>query len=113
MIQRVFLQIIDNPYEDVIFSDELTFDESVNNQAIAEELQKSMDFHYPSMVHVEYVDLFLEEGDRFSELKEMLSHGLISLPIIMINGRPFLHGGISYSMIIEEIERLISSGPSH
>ena len=104
------MQILDNPFEDVVFSDS-SFDESVNNQAIAEELQNSLDFHYPSMVHVEYIDLFLEDEGRFVEIREMLGHGLITLPVILINGYPFLHGGISYIIIIEEIEKMLSSGP--
>ncbi len=112
MLNRIHIQILDNPFEDLNFSVPAV-DEVADNQAVAEDLQNSMDFHYPGMVHVEYVDLFLEEDDRFSEIREMVSHGLITLPVILINGRPFLHGGISRSIIIEEIEKLLSSGPVH
>ncbi len=112
MLQRIFIQILDNPFEDVLFSDS-SIDESVNNQAIAEELQNSLDFHYPSMVHVEYIDLFLEDEGRFIEIREMLSHGLITLPVILINGSPFLHGGIAHAVIMDEIGKLLSSGPVH
>ena len=112
MIQRVYLQILDNPFEDLVYS-ESSYDDAVTNHAIAEELQNSFDFHYPNMVHVEYIDLFLEDDGRFPEIREMLSHGLVILPVILINGSPFLHGGISYDIIMEEIEKILSSGPSH
>ncbi|NOX20788.1 MAG: hypothetical protein GXO99_05970 [Nitrospirae bacterium] len=112
MIQRIHIQILDNPFEDVNFSDNY-FDEGINNQALAEQLQNSLDYHFPNLVHVEYIDLFLEDDNRFAEVRELLSHGLITLPVILINGEPFIHGGISYKVIIEEVERMLSSGPVH
>jgi hypothetical protein len=112
MMQRVYLQILDNPFEDLIYS-ELTYDDAVTNNAIVEELRNSLDFHFPSMVLVEYIDLFLEEDNRFTEVRELLSHGIISLPVILINGKPVYHGGISHSIILEEIEKLFLSGPIH
>jgi disulfide oxidoreductase YuzD len=112
VLNRVHVQIIDNPFEEAFYSDD-SLDEALNNQAIAEELQNSFDIHYPSMVHVEYIDLFMEEDQRFAEIRDMLRHGLIVLPVILINGRPFIHGGISYRAIMEEIEKRLSSGPVH
>lgn len=112
MLNRIHLQILDNPYEDVFFSD-TSIDEAVNNQAVTEELQSSLESNYPSMVHVEYIDLFLEDDRRFVEIREMLRHGLIVLPVVLINGSPFLHGGIPYKAIMEEVEKRLLSGPVH
>lgn len=112
MLQRIHIQILDNPFEDVSFS-ESYFDEGVNNQALAEQLQTSLDYQYPNLVLVEYVDLFLEDESRFVEVRELVSHGLITLPVILINGEPFIYGAISYRAVIEEVERLLSMGPVH
>ncbi|RMG69690.1 MAG: hypothetical protein D6710_08445 [Nitrospirae bacterium] len=112
MLQRIHIQILDNPFEDVNFS-ESYYDEGVNNQTLAEQLQTSFDYQYPNLVLVEYIDLFLEDESRFAEVRELISHGLITLPVILINGEPFIHGAISYRVIHEEVERLISKGPVH
>lgn len=112
MIRSIHIQIVDNPFQDITFS-ESYYDEGANNQAIAEQLQESLNYHYPNMIHVEYIDLFLEEESRFAEIREMLSFGLISPPVILLNGKPLFHGGISYSIILEEIEKIIASGPIH
>ncbi|RMG01385.1 MAG: hypothetical protein D6726_09615 [Nitrospirae bacterium] len=111
-MNRIYLQIIDNPFEDLVYS-ETSYDEGATNHALAEELQTSFDIQYPNMVHVEYIDLFLEDESRFPEIREMLSHGLLRLPVILINGNPFLHGGISYQIIMEEVEKILSAGPLH
>lgn len=111
-MNKIFVQIIDNPFEDLLINDDY-FDNGADNQAIAEQLQESLDYHYPNMVHVEYIDLFLEDEDRFQEIREMLGHGLITLPVVLINGRAFFHGGVSYKMILDEIENILSSGPIH
>ncbi len=111
-MNRIHIQILDNPFEDVFLGDDY-YDDGPNNQAIAEELQQSLDYHYPNMVLVEYIDLFLEDDEKFTEVREMLSHGLITLPVILINGKPFIHGGISYKIILDEIENILSAGPIH
>jgi len=111
-MNKIFVQIIDDPFEDLLINEDY-FDNGADNQAIAEQLQESLDYHYPNMVHVEYIDLFLENEDRFQEIREMLGHGLITLPVVLINGKASFHGGISYRMILDEIENILSSGPIH
>jgi disulfide oxidoreductase YuzD len=110
--RAIYIQIIDNPFQDIIYSD-LYYDNGATNQAIAEHLQYSLDYYYPNMVYVEYIDLFLEDEERFPEIREMFSFGLITPPVILINGKAIFHGGISYRIIIEEIDRMLSSGPLH
>ncbi len=112
MLQRIHIQILDNPFEDLNFS-ESYYDEGVNNQAFAEELQAALDYQYPNLVLVEYIDLFLEDESRFTEVRELVSHGLLSLPVVLINGTPFIYGAISYRAVLEEVERLLSTGPVH
>jgi disulfide oxidoreductase YuzD len=108
----IYIQIIDSPFRDFICSD-FYYDEGVTNQAIAEHLQYSLDYHYPNMVHVEYIDLFLEEEEKFSDIRDMFNFGIITPPLILINGKAMFHGGISYRIIMEEIDRMLSSGLSH
>ncbi|MEK7712918.1 MAG: hypothetical protein AAB301_02760, partial [Nitrospirota bacterium] len=60
MLQRVHIQILDNPMEDIIASNE-RFDNYSTNKVLAEELQKEMSFSYPYVVSVEYVDLFMDD----------------------------------------------------
>lgn len=112
MLRRVYIQILDNPMEDIVFTNE-KFDEAESNRFLAEELQKEMSHTYPLMVSVEYVDLFMDDENEFSEIRELLRHGAINTPVILINGVPKIHGGIPYSAIKNEIEKVLSSGPVH
>ncbi len=112
MLQRVHIQILDNPMENIIFSNE-RFDNYLTNKVLAEELQKEMSFSYPYVVSVEYVDLFMDDESDFPEIRELLRHGAINTPVVLINGVPKIHGGIPYAVIKAEIEKVLSSGPLH
>ncbi len=112
MLRRVYIQILDNPMEDVIFSSE-RFDDSATNKILAEELQKEMSHVYPYVVSVEYIDLFMDDENEFPEIRELLRHGAINTPVVLINGIPKIHGGIPYSVIRKEVEKVLSSGPVH
>lgn len=112
MLQRVYIQILDNPTEDVIFSHD-RFDDSVTNKILADELQKEMSNFYPFVVSVEYVDLFMDDENEFPEIRELLRHGAINTPVILINGIPKIHGGIPYTVIKKEVEKVLYSGPVH
>lgn len=112
MLEKIFIQIIDNPFENIIYSD--TFEDiASHNRALAEELQILFDLNYPTMVSVEYIDLFFNEDENFQNIREMLSHGVITLPFILVNGTPLYYGAISNKIIIDEIEKRLSSGPIH
>ncbi len=112
MLRRVYIQILDNPTEDVIFSSE-KFEESATNKVLADELQKEMSYSYPYVVSVEYIDLFMDDEREFPEIRELLRHGAINTPVILINGVPKIHGGIPYAVIRKEVEKVLSSGPMH
>lgn len=112
MLQRVHIQILDNPIEGVIFDAE-EFEEPITNKIIADELQKEMSYYYPSVVSVEYIDLFMDDDRGFPEIRELLRQGAINVPVILINGIPKIHGGIPPSVIKNEVEKLLSSGPVH
>lgn len=112
MLQRVHIQILDNPVEDVIFS-RGNLDESTTNKILAEELQRELSHFYPFVVSVEYIDLFMDDGNAFPEIRELLRHGAISTPVVVINGIPRIHGGIPYSVIRKEVEKVLYSGPMH
>ena len=68
MLRRVYIQILDNPTEEIIFSTE-RFDDSATNKVLAEELQKEMSSSYPYVVSVEYIDLFMDDENEFPEIK--------------------------------------------
>ena len=112
MLQRVHIQILDNPIEEVIFDAE-EFDEPIRNKILADELRKEMSYSYPNVVSVEYIDLFLNDDVFFPEIRELLSQGAITTPVILINGIPKIHGGIPRVIIKEEVEKLLSAGPLH
>lgn len=112
MLQKVHIQILDNPLENAILDAE-EFEEPIKNKILAEELRKEMNYSYPTVVSVEYIDLFMDDDTGFSDIKEMLRQGAINAPVILINGVPRIHGGIPRAVIREEVERLLSSGPLH
>lgn len=111
MFQRVHIQILDNPTENVIFED--TTETVGTNRVLVEELSKEMNYSYPSAVYVEYVDLFMDSDEEFEDIRELLRLGAINPPIVLINGILKIHGGIPSSMIRKEVEKLLSSGPVH
>ncbi|MDH5202522.1 MAG: thioredoxin family protein [Nitrospirota bacterium] len=112
MLQRVHIQILDNPMENVLLNAE-EFENPVTNRALAENLRKELNYFYPSVVFVEYIDLFMDGEEDFDDIRELLSLGAITTPVVLINGVLKIHGGISTSVIKKEVERLISSGPVH
>jgi hypothetical protein len=85
----------------------------VENQLLAEQLDSELRYHYPSVVSVEYIDLFSSDEDSFPEVRQMLHQGVITTPVVLINGVPRMHGGIPTGLIKTEVERIISSGPLH
>jgi len=112
MLQRVHIQILDNPFEEVLYN----WDESetpLTNRELAEELREEMEYFYPSVVFVEYVDLFLDDEEDFEEIRDMLRLGAIDTPIVLINGVIKVYGTFSPSAIKKEVEKLVSSGPVH
>lgn len=112
MLQRVHIQILDNPYEEFLYD----WDKSgisLTNRELAEELRKEMDYFYPSVVFVEYIDLFLDDEEDFGEIREMLRLGAIDTPVVLINGVIKVYGTLSPSTIKKEVEKLVSSGPVH
>jgi hypothetical protein len=112
MFQRVYIQILDNPLEEVVFHKE-EFEHSLTNRQLAEELRKEMNYSYPTVVYVEYIDLFMDDEEEFDEIRKLLKLGLINTPVILINGVIKIQGGIPNSVIKKEVEVLLSSGPVH
>ncbi|MCL5023056.1 MAG: hypothetical protein M1497_06790 [Nitrospirae bacterium] len=112
MLQRIHIQILDNPMEGVILDAE-EFEEPLQNKIIADELRKEMNYYYPTIVAVEYIDLFMNDEMDFHEIRELLSQGAINAPVVLINGIPKLHGGIPKTVIKEEVDKLLYEGPVH
>jgi hypothetical protein len=112
LLQRVHIQILDNPTESVLFDDNST-DDSGTNKVLTNELSQEINYFYPSVVFVEYIDLFMEGEEEFDDIKELLRLGALNPPIVLINGVLKVHGGIPASVIMREVEKLLSSGPSH
>jgi hypothetical protein len=112
MLQRVHIQILDNPTESILFDDNST-DDLGTNKVLTNELSQEMNYFYPSVVFVEYIDLFMEGEEEFDDIKELLRLGALNPPIVLINGALKVHGGIPASVIMREVEKLLSSGPAH
>lgn len=111
MLQRIRIQILDNPIEEVFLNAE-EFEEPVRNRILADELKKEMNYYYPTVVSVEYIDIFMDDSD-FPEIMELMRQGAITPPVVLINGVPRIHGGIPRAIIKEEVERILSLGPVH
>lgn len=111
-MQRIHIQILDSPIENVIINAE-EFEGPVRNKVLADELRKEMDYNYPTVVSVEYIDLFMDDDAIFPEIRELLRQGAINSPVILINGIPKIHGGIPRVIIREEVDKLLSDGPVH
>ncbi len=112
MLRRVYIQILDNPMEEIIFSGE-KMEEAATNKILADELREELSYSYPYVVSVEYIDLFMDDERAFPEIRELLRHGAINTPVILINGVPKIYGGIPYSVIKKEVEKVLSSGLVH
>jgi hypothetical protein len=52
------------------------------------------------------------EGE-YEEIRELLRLGVINTPVVLINGVLKIQGSIPTSLIKQEIEMLLSSGPVH
>jgi hypothetical protein len=112
MMQRVHVQILDNPMEGIIFKED-TLDVPVTNKKLTEDLRKEMNYFYPSVVFVEYIDLFMDGDEEFADIRELLRLGAINTPVVLIDGLIKVHGGIPPSIIKSEVEKLLSTGPVH
>ena len=112
MLQRVHVQILDNPLEEILLSGE-EVEPSKSNRQLTEELKSEMNYFYPSVVCVEYKDLFMDGEGEFEEIRELLRLGVINTPIVLINGVLKVQGSIPASVIKQEVEMLLSSGPIH
>ncbi len=112
MLQRIHIQILDNPMESLFFDDYST-EIAGTNKILTEELSQEMNYFYPSLVFVEYIDLFMDDEDEFDDIRELLRMGAINTPIVLINGVIKIHGGISSSIIMKEVEKILSAGPLH
>jgi hypothetical protein len=111
MLQRVHIQILDNPTEGVFY--EKGLGDTMSNKMVADELREEINYLYPSVAFVEYIDLFMDEEGEFDEIRELLSLGAIDTPVVLINGVLKLYGSISPAIIKKEVEKLLSAGPVH
>jgi disulfide oxidoreductase YuzD len=113
MIPKVHVQILDDSSNKMLLVDK-EHQKSATSRSLADELKKDLSSSYPSMVSVEYVDLFMHEDDEyFNDISELLRQGALHTPVILINGMLKIHGGISSSVIKKEVEKLLFSGPVH
>jgi hypothetical protein len=112
MLQRVHIQILDNPLEEILLNGE-ELESSLSNRQLTEELKNEMNYFYPSVVCIEYKDLFMDGEGEYEEIRELLRLGVINTPVVLINGVLKIQGSIPTSLIKQEIEMLLSSGPVH
>jgi len=112
MLQRVHIQILDNPTEGVLFDDNTT-EISGTNKILTEELSDEMNYSYPSVVYVEYIDLFMDGEEEFDDIRELLRLGALHTPVVLINGMLKMHGGIPATVIRREVDKLLSEGLTH
>ncbi len=112
MLQRVHIQILDNPTESALFDDD-SAEIADANRILSEELSDEMNYSYPSVVFVEYIDLFMDGEDEFDDIRELLRVGALQPPVVLINGMLKVHGGIPATLIRKEVDKLLSEGLLH
>jgi hypothetical protein len=112
MLQRVHIQVLDNPTEGVLFDDNTT-ESAGTNKILTEELSDEMNYFYPSVVYVEYIDLFMDGEEEFDDIRELLHLGALHTPVVLINGMLKVHGGIPATVIRREVDKLLSEGLTH
>jgi disulfide oxidoreductase YuzD len=114
MFQRVHIQVLDGPTAGILCEDIPTTEIAGTNKILTEELSQEMKTSFPSVVYVEYVDLFFDDGEEeFEDIRELLRMGALITPVVLINGVLKVHGGIPSSVITREVDKLLSSGPIH
>ncbi len=111
MLQRIHIQILDNPMEGILFDD--ATEVAGTNKVLTDELTREMNYFYPSVVFVEYIDLFMDGEEEFDDIRELFRLGAVNPPVVLINGVLKIHGGIPASVIKREVEKLLASGPLH
>jgi hypothetical protein len=111
MFQRIHIQILDNPMEGILFED--APEAAGTNKMLTDELTREMNYFYPSVVFVEYIDLFMDGEEEFDDIRELFRLGAVNPPVVLINGVLKIHGGIPASVIKREVEKLLASGPLH
>ena len=72
-----------------------------------------MSYFYPSIVYVEYIDLFMDGEEEFDDIRELLRLGALNTPVVLINGILKVHGGIPATVIRREVDKLLSEGLTH
>jgi len=112
MLQRVHIQVLDNPTEGVLFDDNTT-EISGTNKILTDELSDELNYFYPTVVYVEYIDLFMDGEEEFDDIRELLRLGALNTPVVLINGMLKVHGGIPASVIRREVDKLLSEGLIH
>lgn len=113
MIQRVYVQIVDDTSRKILLA-EKEFQKPMTNKTLAERIKDDLCSSYPSIVSVEYIDLFLlEDNESFNDISELIKEGMLHAPVILINGMLKTHGNILPSFVKTEVEKLLFSGPTH
>lgn len=112
MFRRIHIQILDNPVEE-IYQNDYSSEIVETNKMLTDELSKEMSYFYPSLVYVEYVNLFMDGAEEFDDIRELLRIGVVHPPVVLINGEIKVYGGIPTGLIKKEIEDILSKGPIH
>ncbi|QNO13649.1 hypothetical protein HYG86_02130 [Alkalicella caledoniensis] len=68
--------------------------------SIKEKLTKD----FAGKANIEFVDIFSDDVQEYSEILKMVDSGLVTLPITLVNNLPRFHGGLNYDDIKELLE---------
>ncbi|MDD4168731.1 MAG: hypothetical protein PHD36_00435 [Desulfotomaculaceae bacterium] len=74
-------------------------------QEEAEDLKDHLVKNFDQAVQYAYVDVQSEEMKNYPEITAIVDR--VNLPLIVINGQPRFHGGISPGMILEAVSELV------
>lgn len=73
-------------------------------QEEAEDLKKSLVEKFGEVIKFNYVDVQSDEIKKHPDIAAILNR--VRLPLTVLNGQPRFHGGFSFTMIADAIDKL-------
>lgn len=70
-------------------------------------MEMELQDQFGPLVKVGFVDVLSQEMSSFAEVNSLIQSGKVKLPLVVINGRPRFHGGVSKPMIAQVVEMLL------
>lgn len=81
-----------------------------NNREQTEAIATTLAEKYGGRVKVQYIDLFSPEGARYQDAWGVIRTHNLTLPVVAVNDRVRMHGGLPLKELEREIESVLGHG---